>query len=498
MNANPLSKPGALTLLGASFGLAALHQYLFNYGFAGISFPLFVLLFYVFMLVFGKNNLRRPLRSALWMTVPVLLLAVSFALFRNPLFQSLNMLAVPALVLLHLTYLMSERKPGWASWRLPKETVMQLVPHNLRQWPAAADLVRNLAGGRLTSARSKTLGKVGIGLLFAFPLLLLIVSLLSSADGVFGQLLARVPQLMQRLSLAEIMIRTVWCLVLGLIFFGFARGFQTPVPNEPASGELWNAPAQAGPLKLDAVIAITILCAVNAVYLLFVGVQFTYLFGAIEGLLPAGTTYAEYARSGFLELVLVSGINFCLLVGMFVFGERKQGAGAVFLNILLYLLTVCTAVMLYSAYSRLALYEEAYGYTYIRFLVHAFMIFLAVLLIVTAVAVSRPGLPLAKCYIVLGLAAYVLMNYIGMDAAIARQNIERYEQTGVLDIDYLATLSPDAVPLLVGFSRANGGLLDGQLRDRWWRETGVERPWTLFNASDYRAQRALGDYFEGR
>ena len=40
----------------------------------------------------------------------------------------------------------------------------------------------------------------------------------------------------------------------------------------------------------------------------------------------------------------------------------------------------------------------------------------------------------------LGLAA------INPDAWIARHNIERYEASGKLDVDYLATLSADAVP----------------------------------------------------
>ena len=40
----------------------------------------------------------------------------------------------------------------------------------------------------------------------------------------------------------------------------------------------------------------------------------------------------------------------------------------------------------------------------------------------------------------LGIAA------INPDAWIARQNIERYEATGKLDVDYLPTLSADAVP----------------------------------------------------
>lgn len=149
-------------------------------------------------------------------------------------------------------------------------------------------------------------------------------------------------------------------------------------------------------------------------------------------------------------------------------------------------------VMLYSAYSRLALYEEAYGYTYIRFLVHAFMIFLGLLLVIAAVRISRVNFPLAKCYIVLGLLAYVLMNYIGMDGIIAGRNMERYEASGKLDAAYLSGLSWGAVPKLIEFSKKRMGcwirtcvtsgratqLLNKNGRPSIYPNTGRSRPWS--------------------
>ena len=48
--------------------------------------------------------------------------------------------------------------------------------------------------------------------------------------------------------------------------------------------------------------AVSVLVAV--LYVIFCGIQIIYLFGG-GGELPAGVTYAEYARQGFFQLLVV-------------------------------------------------------------------------------------------------------------------------------------------------------------------------------------------------
>jgi hypothetical protein len=237
---------------------------------------------------------------------------------------------------------------------------------------------------------------------------------------------------------------------------------------------------------------------INVVYVLFVTVQFSYLFGAWDGILPQNSTYADYARSGFFELILVTAINFAiLLLSLLALGKAKAGL-QIFIRILLYILVLCSIVMLYSAYSRLALYEEAYGYTEIRFLVHSFMIFLALLLVLASVRISRKDFPLVKWYIVLGLLSYVIMNYLEMDRIIAAQNIARYEASGDLDTDYLTGLSWEAVPKLIAFSKQEHGLLDKNLREKWSNRGDSTQEWPSFNVSRTRGQQALERYVEAQ
>jgi hypothetical protein len=487
----------AMHALGTALALAAVHQYLF-YGHAfGVSVPLFTSLFYIYVYRFTKVQLSAAPNAAWLVLGAVFLLSLTYVLFDNPLFYRLNALAIPLLMLLHVTMLLGERGREWWTPAFASDALRHLLPYNLRQWGSALAMVRASAGGRMDSRRKHVLSRVGIGLAIAVPLLLIVVHLLASADGVFQHVLSGIPAKLSRLHAGEGFVRLLWIACFGLFLFGFLRGFWAASiqAQEGETSDVAESGAITGRFRMDPIIVVTVLVSVNTVYLLFVAVQFSYLFGAWEGLLPPGQTYAQYARSGFGELVAVSMINFLILIMALGWGEERGGLLERMNQAMLYVVVGCSAVMLYSAYIRLALYEEAYGYTYIRFLVHAFMIYLGVLMALAAVRIRYERISLAKAYLLVSMVAYVLINYAGMDRWIAANNLERYEANGVLDAAYLGGLSADAVPALIRFSTERYPLLEDQLLYKRIELSGSEREWPSFNASRHRALQALEAYF---
>jgi len=494
---NPSAGRPTVALIGA-LALAFAHQYLFFEHEPGVSFPLFFALLYAYM--FHDRGIRNRQRSGIswFLFAVVILLALTYALFANPVFRGLNLLAVPALACLHLAYERGRGKAEWWRPRLVGDALRHLVPLSLSRAPTAFRLVRAISARRIGKRRKSTANKVLLGLAFAGAVLLVVVPLLASADGTFNRLLNGIPEWAGELSLGEWIGRTLWVAVLGVLLFGYFQGFVKPLRKRKLLVQGTDdfakvaSPSSKSKSGIDPIVLTTLLATVNAVYALFVAVQFAYLFGAADGVLPDGQTYAEYARSGFGELVAVTSINFALLMVALVFGGRPGKPVAA----MLYVLILCSGVMLYSAYSRLTLYEEAYGYTYIRFLVHAFMIFLAVLLAIAALRVRVPAVPLAKCYVVLGLAAYVLVNYVGMDRIIADKNIERFERTGNIDRYYLSRLSPDAYPTLVRFGRENGDEELRQLLGNRMRAADRDKNWRAFDAATFAAERALRKWDE--
>jgi hypothetical protein len=110
---------------------------------------------------------------------------------------------------------------------------------------------------------------------------------------------------------------------------------------------------------------------------------------------------------------------------------------------------LCVLVMLASAFQRLLLYEDAFGYTQLRIYSHLFMVWLGCALLWLLAVLWLRNHTFAIGALVATLGFMVTLNLINPDALIARQNLARYRATGKLDLGYLITLSDDALPVLI-------------------------------------------------
>ena len=207
-------------------------------------------------------------------------------------------------------------------------------------------------------------------------------------------------------------------------------------------------------------------------------------------------TYAEYARQGFFELIVVTVINLSiLLIGLHV--TKYDGKLDRLVLVLRCLLVLCTVIMLYSAHLRLKLYEEAYGYTYARIFAHTFIGLLFVLFMLTFYKLWRREFPLLKAFAIAALLTYTTLNYVNVDAMIARKNVDRYFITGKIDLDYLQELSYDAIPELTRLSKSDDEDTVSQkmavfLRDKR-DKLRSQSPWQSYNLSKAKAKRILSE-----
>jgi hypothetical protein len=242
----------------------------------------------------------------------------------------------------------------------------------------------------------------------------------------------------------------------------------------------------------DPIISITILMAINCVYLVFTLIQFAYMFGSLNNALPSDFTYAEYARRGFFELLMVTLINFSLLLSSIRFTRKDGNLVARAVRILHSLLILCTVVILASAYFRMSLYEAVYGYTYLRVLTQSFMIFLFVLFLIAFYKIWNEHISLLKPYIVIGIIAYLILNFVNIDVLITNNNIDRYIKTGKLDTHYLRSLSYDSIPVLVNLLKDENAPADmkNNLLEQQ-KELSKNQKWQSFNLSRQRAKQVL-------
>ncbi|MCW3791849.1 DUF4173 domain-containing protein [Paenibacillus sp. LS1] len=519
----------ALITLLSAWMLAIIHQYLFYSNEIGVSYPIFVILFYVFMYLFARDRMRSFKFIDAFVAAVVLLLSLTFMLYDNELLRVLNFLVVPGVIILHMTYLMGRKQKQWWEIGLIGTAIDHVLPQAIRHWGTIAAIAVRAGGRGMGKSQKTVVFKVLIGLVASLPILFVVVALLSSADGVFDRYLAGFPEWLNQLAFTPGIPRIIWIVIAGVLLFGYVWGFVQPmqyeaekranahwkngaaptvdkrdhsyifspvdpVTNGEVTNDITSEPERTlvhrEPFRLDPIIVGTMLVVINVVYVLFVLVQFSYLFGAGEGHLPVDLSYAEYARSGFAELILVTGINFFILIVALQFTRPSGRMGSIVHQVLLLILVSCSAIMLYSAFMRLNLYEQAYGYTYIRFLVHAFMIFLALLLLIAGLRIRFRSIRLIRWYIVLALTAYVAVNYVGMDHRIAELNIERYHQTGNIDATYLASLSADAVPLLRAFALEEYPDLKKEMLERqaYLEMDTSDRSWPSYNVARHRGE----------
>ena len=173
----------------------------------------------------------------------------------------------------------------------------------------------------------------------------------------------------------------------------------------------------------------------------FVALQLATLFGGERHVLDtAGLTYAEYARSGFAQLLVVAALTLAVVAAA---NRWARGAG---LRLLLAALCLLTLVVLASALKRLGLYEAAFGFTRLRFAAHAILLWLGAIFVLVLLA-RAAWLPRAALAIT--GATVLLFALADPDRRIAEHNVERYERTGQLDRAYVERLSADATPALV-------------------------------------------------
>ena len=129
--------------------------------------------------------------------------------------------------------------------------------------------------------------------------------------------------------------------------------------------------------RIDKIIGNTVLTILNIVYLIFCYIQVSALFMKMGNMLDY--EYATYARQGFFQLMAVSLINLSLI--LITFRKNNQDKRINYTKIMNICLAIFTLIILCSSFYRMYLYEQEYGYTFLRLMVYFVLITEAILII---------------------------------------------------------------------------------------------------------------------
>ena len=295
----------------------------------------------------------------------------------------------------------------------------------------------------IASPRARTITR---GLLITVPIVIVLVVLLRNADPTLAWFVDRIAEVLPQWSISSRVVFFIFllALTLGATSLG-ARQLDSRLPALPRFSSL-------------GVLGFTeqrmVLVAVAVVLWLFVLLQVSYLFHEPPGVVGSGMTFAEYARRGFAQLsVAVTLVGGLILVLEATKAPDLDPDRRRLIIRLEAALLIALELMLLSAFRRVVLYEQAYGYTTMRVFAQGYMLVVALSLVALWLEVNKGAITVdfGRRVSVIALGTFTVLAFWNFEAWIANENFDRAAQTGKFDSAYAIQLSrdTDAIPTMV-------------------------------------------------
>lgn len=300
--------------------------------------------------------------------------------------------------------------------------------------------LRDVEWERALPADGRRFRALTVGTLLAAPPVLIVAGLLGEADPVFGEFLTS----WQRLGLEEVAGHVI---LAGVIAWPTAGWFRAQLVHPTGSGRSLLAP----PARIDFIGVAPALYAIVGLLAAFLGLQARALFGGaayVEA--TAGLTYAEYARSGFFELIAVTAI----VLGLLLIGDwaldrsaadatrRFRAAGWALVGLL--------GVLMASALHRMWVYVSYFGLSDTRLYATAGMAWVGMALAWFGWTILRGARARFGVGMLVASAGWIAtLNLINPERVVVEVNLARALAGKSFDVPYHLTLSPDATLALV-------------------------------------------------
>ena len=141
--------------------------------------------------------------------------------------------------------------------------------------------------------------------------------------------------------------------------------------------------------------------------------------------------------------MFISVINLIILLV-----SKKTKEDTKYNKVMSAVMVLLTLIIIISSFLRMYMYESAYGYTLLRLLVYITLITEGILLIPTLVYIFNRKINVLKPYMIIIISVYTIVSLLPIDYFIAKNNINRYNKTGKIDVYYLMNDSTDNISLL--------------------------------------------------
>ena len=411
-------------LIGALF-LSLWQSLLFWKQDLGISVLLFTIPIIWITTKLLKGNIKN--KKALLISIPIIVLSSTYFIFDNLTFYLINIVLIPILYLIMVIWAISDFQIKSIIYKI---ILMIFEPLNY-----IGDVIRAVLKEFNPKEKDEQIGEkkeknnIFKAVCFTGIIALIVIGLLCSADNEFAKIFSTIFKDINIFNVSELTGRII---IIIIAFFYFAGFFMNMLDKENGLKEFEEEE------KIEKKESYTIrmmLTVLNVVYLVFCFTQIKVLFT------EQNIKYTEFARKGFFQLMIVSLINIAMILKANNKNLKETEKQEKYKKTMCIVMVIFTLIIIISAFARMTLYQQNYGYTRLRILVDYTLITEIILLIPTIIYILKNKIDLIKTYFVIIITMYCLVNFINIDKIIMKNNFNRYKETGYIDLNYLMEMN---------------------------------------------------------
>lgn len=391
-----------------------------------------------------KNNKRIENKKAFFMIIPIMLLASTYFLFDNKFLEISNLVIIPIIYMVMIISLIGKRIDNDTRF-IKKIAVMYLEPigdigDSLNYLSEKVRERLNIKSKKDKKEKDEKDVNYLASFLKCIPIVMAILLLLVTADNEFFKLFFDIFEgffeWLFDLELPELSIRVFLIILSAIYLISFFRNILSKYNILEVEEKVKNKKEK------DLMTYNMLFTTLNVLYIVFCFIQIKNMITVRS--YSSDSSYSYFARKGFFQLILVSFINLIMILKS-TSKDVKINTGRKYIKVMSIIMIVCTLIILMSAFFRMNLYQEKYGYTLLRILVYYGLITEGLMLIPTTIYIFNNKLNLFKIYFIIITTTYCILNFINIDSMIAKKNIDRYYSTGKIDIYYMNELGADSV-----------------------------------------------------
>ena len=355
----------------------------------GVSVLLFMLpMLTLFYYYFDKKKLINNKKGLLFM-VPIVLLSACYLIFDSTLFNTLNYLVIPILMIFMYIFTI---KPSFKLGEILDNFIRIIFEPISCIGNVIEELNTKFKKTKKISDKTK---KVIKSLIIIIPVVIVVLTLLSNADMIFKGLFDDIIKFFKDLKIFDEFFGKVFRFVLIFFAIGATLTFLDKKYKDLKEVDSGIHIKDSTTLKLLIII-------LDVIYVVFDYIQIKSL---MLHHVASNINYANYARQGFFELMAVSLINIAIILLSKKIDNIDKKDNKI-INISSILMVLLTFIIIVSSFLRMYMYESAYGYTMLRLLVYITLITEVILLIPTIIYIFNSKFNIVKTYMIIIVTIY--------------------------------------------------------------------------------------------